>query len=156
MSKPPDLSLFQLFIDRNIDSLDICAILAKAGLSVQRHKDHFDPEEDDDVWIAAVSNQNWIILSADLNIESDHLDAMVQSKAKLILLVGKRSGAVQWASSVVVARDRVFQLLADHDGPMVIRLGKSGEIKTRLADEVCQRQRKIETAKITRGKRRTG
>ena len=120
---------------------------------MQRHKDHFDQEEDDDVWIAAVSNQNWVILSADLNIESDHLDVLVRSKAKLLLLVGKRSGAVQWASSVVVARDRVFQLLADHDGPMIIRLGKSGEIKTRLAAEVCQRQRKIESARITRKKR---
>ena len=142
-----------LFLDRNIDSLDICAILTKIGISVRRHKDHFTPEEDDDVWIAEVSKRKWAILSADKNIEKDHLEAVVQNRAKLILLIGQRSGAIQWASSVVVAQEKLLKLLQENEGPLVIRLGRSGEIKVRLKAEVSEKRRRVETTKVTREKR---
>lgn len=153
-SKQPDYLEPPIFLDRNIDSPDICGILVKAGMRVHRHNDHFSPEEDDDVWIASVANNNWAILTADKSIERHHIDTVVQSRAKLIFLIGKRSGAIQWSASMVVSQGKIFEILRSNDGPLVIRLGKSGEItKVRHLQEIVERQKKVETGRIIREKR---
>jgi hypothetical protein len=153
-SKPPSLFAWPFFIDRNIDSPEICAFLEAARFSVQRHERHFAQEEDDDVWIAKVANNNWPILTADAEIEREHLDVVVNSRAKVILLIGKRSGAAQWASSVVVSAEKLVRILEENDGPLILRLGRDGTItKIRPTAEVEVRQRQAETTRIVREKR---
>jgi hypothetical protein len=143
-----------LFVDRNIDSDEMCGILTKAGMLLERHKHHFDKEEVDDVWITTVGNKNWAILTADKNIENNHLHSVIRSKSKLVILIGKRSGAIQWASSVVVSMERIFRYLQENDGPLILRVAKSGEItKVRKSEEILSRFRRSETAKVVREKR---
>src|SRR5690348_6618296 len=89
-SKPLDYSQPVVFIDRNIDGPDLCDILRKARIVIRRHVDHFHAEEDDDVWITKVANNDWAILSADQNIERHHLDAVIKSKAKVAILMGRQ------------------------------------------------------------------
>ena len=39
-------------------------LMRRAGFRLELHGDHFKDDEDDDVWIRAVSEKNWVILTA--------------------------------------------------------------------------------------------
>jgi hypothetical protein len=72
----------------------------------------------------------------------------------VILLIGKRSGAAQWASSVIVCAEKLVKILVENDGPIILRISRDGTItKIRPSAEVGRKQRQAETTRIVREKR---
>ena len=55
------------FTDRDL-GLQFPSILRDAGLSVERHADHFAPACPDDVWLGEVARRAWIALTHDTRI----------------------------------------------------------------------------------------
>ncbi len=43
-------------------------ILRSAGISVERHGDHFPPDTSDETWLADIGARGWVILTHDRRI----------------------------------------------------------------------------------------
>src|SRR5438874_914842 len=55
------------FTDRDL-GIAFPAILAAAGLSVERHRDHFPPDCADERWLEVVGQRGWVALTHDRHI----------------------------------------------------------------------------------------
>jgi hypothetical protein len=76
-------------------------------------------------WIAEVGKHGWAIFTADKAIETDpvNLAGAVDAKAKIFILDG-HSSALHWCASILVARERIYELIADEAGPFFVNLDK--------------------------------
>ncbi len=154
ISKQLKLLNFTFFLDRQVDGDDLFRVLTDAGMKIERHRDHFKPDEDDDVWIPSVAAKGWVTISADQNIESDHLDAICDSRAQMILLTNNNSGYPQWAAAVISGITSIQSRLVTMGRPLIIRLGRTGAIsRVRESSEIEARRRSIETKKVVRQKK---
>ena len=78
------------FTDRDL-GLQFPGILRDAGLSAERHVDHFPPDCEDDVWLSEVATRGWVALTHDARIryKPNELAAIVQHKATLLVIIGQ-------------------------------------------------------------------
>jgi hypothetical protein len=53
------------FIDRSLGVEPIRTELVNAGLVVKVHDDHFARDEEDRVWLQAVGESGWVVLTKD-------------------------------------------------------------------------------------------
>ena len=60
-AKPPDETVF--LIDRSLGVEPIRTELINAGLVVEIHDDHFVRDEADRVWLKAVGEWGWVVLT---------------------------------------------------------------------------------------------
>ena len=74
------------FTDRDL-GLQFPAILRDAGLSVERHVDHFLPDCPDETWLSEVSAQGWIAVTHDARIRYKPNARAVVMAHKVLLLV---------------------------------------------------------------------
>jgi PIN like domain len=83
-------------------------------MQVMVHADHFAQEEIDPVWIA----ECWTVITGDRRIEKvpENREAVIQSGCKVFLLTDSNSKPLIWASAIIVAAERMRQLVARHDG----------------------------------------
>ncbi len=65
-AKPPDPPVF--FIDRSLGKLDVPGALRAAGYQCKIHDEHFEQQTDDEIWLAAVAAERWIVLTKDERI----------------------------------------------------------------------------------------
>ncbi len=81
-------------------------------------------------WLSEVGKHGWAIFTADKAIETDpvNLAAAVDAKAKIFILDG-HSSALHWCASILVARERIYELISEEPGPFFVNLEKhSGKI----------------------------
>jgi hypothetical protein len=62
-AKPPDGTVF--FIDRSLGVEPIRGALIAEGLAVEIHDEHFKRDEEDRVWLTAVGQWRWVVLTKD-------------------------------------------------------------------------------------------
>jgi hypothetical protein len=58
------------FTDRDLGKI-FPAVLSQAGLTVERHHDHFAPDCPDEEWLAAVGSPGWVAITHDTRIPLD-------------------------------------------------------------------------------------
>ena len=77
------------FTDRDLGS-SFPDILAAAGLSVERHRDHFAPDCADEVWLQSIGEQGWIALTHDRRIryKPNELNAVIRHRVGLLVIIG--------------------------------------------------------------------
>jgi hypothetical protein len=82
-------------------------ILGAAGLTVERHGDHFDPDTPDDVWLAAIGERGWIAPTDDRRIryKPNERDAVMRHRVALLVIIGKAPYA-ELARAFVATRPR--------------------------------------------------
>ena len=103
-------------------------LLRKAGLRVVCHSDKFsDDMTPDPIWMERCAREDWAIVTGDKAIETDPVNrqAVIDLKAKVILLDENNSRAVEWASAIIVARRRIVEIVHENDGPFFVSLRKS-------------------------------
>jgi hypothetical protein len=62
-AKPPDGTVF--FVDRSLGIEPLRTELANLGLLVEIHDDHFARGAEDRVWLRAVGDRGWVVLTKD-------------------------------------------------------------------------------------------
>ena len=77
------------FTDRDLGSR-FPEILAAAGLTVERHRDHFAHDCADEVWLETIGQRGWVALTHNRRIryQPNELDAVVRHKVALLVIVG--------------------------------------------------------------------
>lgn len=153
ISKQLKLNDFQFFIDRQIDGDDLFQLLSDAGMKVERHRDHFEHDADDDTWIMHAGSVHWVIITADSKIEDDHIEAICKSKAQVVILTDNTSGYPQWGAAIIAATQTILRNLLTKGRPLIMRVSRSGKVSTvRDSLAVETRRRAREQTRIIREK----
>jgi hypothetical protein len=100
-AKPPDGTVF--FIDRSLGVEPIRTELINCGLVVEIHDDHFARDEEDRVWLKAVGERGWVVLTKDQRLRYRPLEisALRASNARVFVLTA--GNGVQTARIGVLA-----------------------------------------------------
>jgi hypothetical protein len=124
-----------IFLDKNQGGKKLVEILRAAGFKVEPHSAHFNPEEDDHIWIPHCARRGWLIFSSDKGLETDATNraTVLESKALVFILEDGNNGPWQWGSSIIVSRQRIYQLVLDQTGPFYVDVQReTGSLVKRL------------------------
>ena len=131
-AKPPDGTVF--FVDRSLGIEPLRAELANLGLVVEIHDDHFARDAEDRVWLRAVGERGWVVLTKDQRLRYRPLElaALRASDARVFVLTAGNLRGGEIASVFVRALPRIHGILRSAPGPFLARISKSGQVA--LAD----------------------
>ncbi len=94
---------YTFFTDRDSGG-DLHGALVAAGLSVERHDDHFNPWRivEDHEWIALCASKGWIGVTSDRRIRGNPLvqRAIIGGQARVLINIGKATHAEKGANFV--------------------------------------------------------
>jgi hypothetical protein len=90
------------FTDRDLGT-QFPGILRSAGLTVERHSDHFPPNASDEAWLAKVGAERWTAVTHDgrIRYKPNELAAVVRHKVGLLVVVGAPGDSL--TSSITLA-----------------------------------------------------
>jgi hypothetical protein len=93
-------------------------ILSAAGLTVERHGDHFPATATDEEWLETVGQQGWVAITHDRRIryKPNELAAIVSHRVGLLVVVGK-APYPDLAQSFVTTLPRIEAFLGAHFRP---------------------------------------
>jgi hypothetical protein len=119
MSGPPD---FIYFTDRDLGK-SFAEILRSAGLTVERHADHFTEQTPDEVWLEAVGGRGWIALTHDRRIryKPNERDAVMRHRVALLVIVGA-APFPDLARAFVTSLAVIERFLAHHEPPFIAKV----------------------------------
>jgi predicted nuclease of predicted toxin-antitoxin system len=127
-AKPPDETVF--FIDRSLGAEPIRTELINAGLVVEIHDDHFVRDEEDRVWLKAVGEWGWVVLTKDQRLRYRPLEvaALRASNARVFVLTAGNLRGTHIAAVFVEALPRIRKVLNSRPGPFIARVSQSGHV----------------------------
>jgi hypothetical protein len=110
------------FTDRDLGK-SFPEILRSAGLTVERHADHFPPDCSDETWLAHVGKRGWIAVTHDRRIryKPNELAAVMNHGVALLVVIG-HAPYPQLAKSFVATRDRIFLFLDRNSPPFIAKV----------------------------------
>jgi predicted nuclease of predicted toxin-antitoxin system len=128
VAKPPDGAI--IFIDRSLGIEPIRTELIKAGLVVEIHDDHFVRDEEDRIWLRAVGERGWVVLTKDQRLRYRPLEvaALRASKARVFVLTAGNLRGSEIAAVFLTALPRIFKVLHSVPGPFVARVTQAGKV----------------------------
>ena len=139
------------FTDRNITGSELVEHLTGVGFKIEPHYDHFEHDEDDDVWIADVASRGWLIISADRAAERLYRDTIVRSKAFFVVLNDNSLGPRHWASMLTVNQERLLNLANSQARPFVVRISKTGQLKKLFRSDLIASVAGVATPRMRAG-----
>jgi PIN like domain len=113
---------FVYFTDRDLGKR-FPETLRLAGLTVERHDDHFKNDTPDDEWLEAVGKRGWIALSHDQRIryKPNERDAVIRHRVALLVIVGK-APFPDLARAFVATLPRIEPFLSRHKPPFIAKV----------------------------------
>ncbi|MCL6546348.1 MAG: hypothetical protein K6T61_14060 [Bryobacteraceae bacterium] len=104
--------------------------LAAEGLAVEIHDDHFQRDEEDQVWLKAVGQRRWVVLTKDQRLQYRPLEigALRSSRARVFVLTSGNLRGIEIAEAFVSAIPAMCRMLHRYDGPFVARINRSGKV----------------------------
>ncbi len=121
---------FVYFTDRDLGTR-FPGILREAGLTVERHADHFAHNAPDEEWLAEVSRQGWIALTHNLRIRyaPNECQAVIDHRASLLVLVGHAPFS-DLAHAFVATLPRIERFLERHKPPLIAKVYRPSPAET--------------------------
>ena len=110
------------FTDRDLGK-QFPAILADAGLRVERHADHFAPNCPDEEWLESVGQREWVVVTHDSRIryKPNEMAAVVRHRVALLVVVG-HAPYPQLAKHFVATMPRIEAFVAAHARPFIAKV----------------------------------
>lgn len=98
-------------------------ILAAAGLTVERHHDHFAPGSPDEEWLEAVGKRGWVVITHDQRIryKPNELAAVIKHSVALLVVIG-HAPYPQLAKHFVATAPKIDAFLAAHKRPLIAKV----------------------------------
>lgn len=110
------------FTDRDLGSR-FPEILAAAGLTVERHRDHFAPDCEDEVWLQAIGQRGWVALTHDRRIryKPNERSAVMRHSVALLVVMG-HAPYPDLARDFVATLPRIRRFLARNRPPFIAKV----------------------------------
>lgn len=110
------------FTDRDL-GLQFPKILQDAGLAVERHRDHFEPDAPDEEWLAFVGAKQWVALTHNSRIRytPNEKRAVLAHGVRLLVIIGQ-APYPELAKSFVATRLRIEAFLQKHEPPFIAKV----------------------------------
>lgn len=110
------------FTDRDLGKL-FPARLREAGLTVERHADHFAPNAADAEWLPEIGRRGWIVITHDERIryKANELAAVVQHRVAVLLVVG-RAPLPELAQQFVRTLSSIEAFVEEHVPPYIAKV----------------------------------
>ncbi len=110
------------FTDRDLGA-QFPAILAAAGLTVERHGDHFAHNCDDEVWLRAIGQRRWVALTHDRRIryKPNERSAVMRHNVALLVIIGD-APYPDLAHAFVATLPRIEKFLARTRPPFIAKV----------------------------------
>lgn len=110
------------FTDRNLGK-QFPAILAAAGLRVERHHDLFPPDGSDEQWLEYCGTKSRIAITHDQRIrhKPNERDTVIQHGVALLIVIGK-APYPDLAKHFVAALPRIEAFLDKHEPPFIAKV----------------------------------
>lgn len=115
------------FTDRDLGK-QFPQILRHAGLTVERHDDHFSPRTRDEEWLAEVGRRGWVAISHDRRIRykpNEH-KAVRDHGVALLVVIGD-TAFENLAHSFVATRHRIERFITQHAPPYIAKVYRGQE-----------------------------
>jgi predicted nuclease of predicted toxin-antitoxin system len=127
--KPPDETVF--FIDRSLGIEPLRTELIKTGLVVEIHDDHFARDAEDRVWLQAVGERGWVVLTKDQRLRYRPLEiaTLRASRVRVFVLTAGNLRGSEIAAVFLTALPRICQLLNEVPGPFLARVSRPGHVR---------------------------
>ena len=111
----------------------MAAMLRRVGLKVKiiyqvypknKHQKIKDPQ-----WIAKCGAKGWIAISGDKRIERnvENKQAVIDAKCKLFLLTDTNSLPEEWASAIILGREKISNVARKNEGPFFATISKRSD-----------------------------
>ena len=119
-----------LFIDRCAWSFKLGNALDAAGIPYVPHHRYFAHDAPDDVWLSAVKENGWLILTRDKRIRYRINEARALIDAKLTMFVLNQGGisAAETGAIVCAAYPGIVRLAALHKSPAMFSITRAGTV----------------------------
>jgi len=110
------------FTDRDL-GLKFSEILKDAGLTVERHRDHFDPDCPDEEWLHSVGKRGWIALTHDTRIryKPNERAAVERNNVRLLVMAGA-APYPELAFAFVRTHHHVEAFLVREHAPLIAKI----------------------------------
>ncbi len=110
------------FTDRDLGR-KFAQILREAGLTVERHADHFAPDCPDEEWLQGVGERGWVAITHDRRIryKPNELAAVIRHRVPLLVVVG-RAPYPELAAAFVSALPAIDSFLDSHEAPFIAKV----------------------------------
>ncbi len=127
--KRPEKLVF--FIDRSLGSQIVPEALKRAGATVEKHDDHFPPDEEDIAWLREVGKRRWVVVTSDSNIRRNTLEKLAVFRARVRVFVLPRANyrGEDCANILVAAIARIERLARKEEPPFFAKVYKGGKVK---------------------------
>jgi len=98
-------------------------ILVAAGLTVERHQDHFRQNCPDEEWLEAIGRREWVAITHDTRIRyrPNEREAVIRNRVKLLVVIGKAPFA-ELARNFVNTRPKIDRFLGRNDAPLIAKV----------------------------------
>jgi hypothetical protein len=129
------------FIDADLSGRLFNQILASAGITVERHQDHFAEGTADEVWLAEAGRRGWVVVSRNKRIrqESAQVERLMAAGTRALFLVGdahpnppgqKHHFVRGLAENFVRAYPSIRRFLQRHEGPWIAKVYRPADFHT--------------------------
>jgi hypothetical protein len=125
---------FVIYLDENhCNNKKILAVLADAGVIVERHLDHFERGTPDTSWLPTIGAKGWILLTADKRIRyrSNEKQAVIDHNVRLFYFSNNEMSGEQMASALRNALPAIKRLCERQPAPFFAAITKGGEVNLR-------------------------
>ena len=121
---------FVYFTDRDLGNR-FPEALRSAGLTVERHADHFADNAPDEVWLETVGKRGWIALTHDRRIryKPNERDAVIRHGVALLVIVGA-APFPELAHAFVGSLPVIERFLRRHRPPFIARVYRPSPAET--------------------------
>jgi predicted nuclease of predicted toxin-antitoxin system len=128
-SKPQRDLVF--FIDKCLGRYDVANALRAEGERVEILTDHFPQDAEDSLWLPAVGQNGWIVLSKDKRLRHNYIELtkLLESGTHSFLLTSGNFTGAEMAQAFVEALPAMKALVAKFQPPCVSTVAKSGAVK---------------------------
>jgi hypothetical protein len=89
-----------------------------------KHQKVKDPQ-----WIAKCGKEGWVAISGDKRIERnvENKQAVIDAKCKLFLLTDTNSLPEEWASAIILGREKISSVIRKNEGPFFATISKRSD-----------------------------
>jgi hypothetical protein len=122
---------FVLFLDENLQNCKpILDALTFNNVRFERHEAHFQPGEDDEVWLPKVADWGWIVLTKDKRNRYNDLERVAVRRHRVqefYFSAGNMNGA-EMAQALVAALPEMRSLVRQYEPPLVGSITRAGTV----------------------------